>query len=1610
MKRKYLALLLSIVLTLSLIPTSVFAAASANIGDNVAAIEISATEPDAKGGIEVVLSVTPSENKYLTGYSFAIQYDPDMVVPDMDAEGAIYKTVRGETTYYGVSLSGITNTTNFKTNVFEDNERSIFLAADVDQDGLYQEVEPFSVTYYFEQTETAKMSGGKAEFTLLTGDASGTTLFEVTVYGEEHGIVKLNDTVSTVLTFPVKNVVLTGGVTAPTKNGSDESHLAGTNVDARVTWEPALVGGKFAAGTDYTATVTVTPIDGCVFADDCNVTLDGFTFSRSGDSYVATKTFKKTAEKELTGLTIKTNPTKMSYVDGDTLDTTGLVLTATYDDGSVKDITSGFTVTGTLSRNQTEATVSYGGKTVTISGLTVDRAAAIAKSVTVSGGSANVMVPADKSVDSKSEAFTVAVTDQYEETINSPTVEWSIKTKDGDNTVNGVSIENGVVTVTNTAKGAITDTEGVKFIVTAKCGEVTDTKEITIKRDAQHPTTIDIGGGSDIILVPADGADDNKSEAFTATVKDQYGHTIENASVTWSAVKGGPWGSKVSGVSMTEDGCVTVSSAAAKEILNTKDVTLTAVAKFGDDVYGYVYGYKNFTVARAASVVKSISITSASDTVEIPGSVSYDFNGNFSGPEKDNTVSFTVTVKDQYNTEIKDPDVSWSIAPEISGVEIAENGILTVKSNAADTIKSTDGQVFTITAASTANPEAKGTVNITVQRAESTLLGFNVLKDGVKLTGNDTIVIDPNKDIEVTYTAQGYDQYGAEKDAVCDSIILYDKDNKTVSSDGKLTVSKDATPADYKLVITKSDLKTIERTISVVNKKDPGLTITGKNEATYGDVFKLTASVSQYAGQGSWKIEFSETGILNANQDGGKVTLTACKVGTTTITMTYEDDEYYGKKTFDVTVTPKEVTVGQESFKVSKVYDGTMAAGTGSGTLAVNGILDKDTGVSVTSTIPDYTDANVGGQAKLTLGLALTGEGKDNYKLKNDTVEVPCEITPATLTIASATATNRDYEKGKTDVSISNITFANASNPAVLPSADDYTATGAMTNADAGMKDVTVTVTLTGQAARNYTLTNNTCQTTVKINKINWTGADTGSMKVKYGSTATLDLKTIGLPDGYQFGSIDYSKTDGYGIIDSAALNGDILSVTLVDKSGYISKKAQVSVRGINSTNYNEYVIIVDVEMIDKSAQTIEADDVTMTYGNSAQVNVKNASALHGAVSYSVTSGSDVISVDLSGKITALKSGTATVEISAAGDSDYAAATKSITVNIAKRTLTVKAADKNAYVGEKQPELTYEVSGLVGSDKLTKEPTLKLVHEADVDPMKKAGTYVITFETLPVASANYDLTTENGTLTVRTRHSSGTTGSTGGVSIDRPENGKVTVSPANPTKGSTVTITVTPNKDQELKSLEVIDQHGNSLSLTDLGNGKFSFVMPEGKVTIKSEFGEANAFVNPYDDVKPGDWYYSAVEYVTVNGLMNGTGKGFEPNLATSRAMIWTILARMSGVNTASSSEWYAVAQQWAIVNGVSDGTMPNGTITREQLAAMLYRYAVSNGMVKGPATTDLSVFADANSVSSYAVEAMQWAVSTGLISGMDSKLNPQGSATRAQVATMLMRFAELAK
>ena len=163
-----------------------------------------------------------------------------------------------------------------------------------------------------------------------------------------------------------------------------------------------------------------------------------------------------------------------------------------------------------------------------------------------------------------------------------------------------------------------------------------------------------------------------------------------------------------------------------------------------------------------------------------------------------------------------------------------------------------------------------------------------------------------------------------------------------------------------------------------------------------------------------------------------------------------------------------------------------------------------------------------------------------------------------------------------------------------------------------------------------------------------------------------------------------------------------------------------------------------------------------------------------------------------------------------------------------------------------------------------------------------------------------------------------------------------------------------------------------------------------------------------FNDVSKNNWYFDAVQYVLENGLMNGTSASeFSPNANTTRSMIVTILARMEGVNTFGGATWYAAGREWAMGAGVSDGTNMEGKITREQLAAMLYRYAKLKGYDVS-ASADISGYTDASSVSSWATDAMRWAVGAGLINGRTATtLAPQGNATRAEVAAILMRFAQ---
>ena len=262
--------------------------------------------------------------------------------------------------------------------------------------------------------------------------------------------------------------------------------------------------------------------------------------------------------------------------------------------------------------------------------------------------------------------------------------------------------------------------------------------------------------------------------------------------------------------------------------------------------------------------------------------------------------------------------------------------------------------------------------------------------------------------------------------------------------------------------------------------------------------------------------------------------------------------------------------------------------------------------------------------------------------------------------------------------------------------------------------------------------------------------------------------------------------------------------------------------------------------------------------------------------------------------------------------------------------------------------------------------------------------------------------------------------------MEQPEGGEVSVSPRNPHRGDTVTVTPEPDEGYEVDEDTVTDKNGSEVEVTDNGDGTFSFTQPSGKVTIEVTFRETEPEPLPFTDVPAGAWYEDAVRYVYENGLMAGTGAdAFDPEGATTRAMVVTILWRLSGspvvdylmdFSDVDPAAWYGEAVRWAASEGVAggygDGRFgPDDPITREQLAVMLYQCARRAGLDLTAGGMALRDFADCETISPWALEAMGWAVGQGIIGGTSpTTLTPQGQATRAQAAVMLMQFCQLDK
>ena len=241
------------------------------------------------------------------------------------------------------------------------------------------------------------------------------------------------------------------------------------------------------------------------------------------------------------------------------------------------------------------------------------------------------------------------------------------------------------------------------------------------------------------------------------------------------------------------------------------------------------------------------------------------------------------------------------------------------------------------------------------------------------------------------------------------------------------------------------------------------------------------------------------------------------------------------------------------------------------------------------------------------------------------------------------------------------------------------------------------------------------------------------------------------------------------------------------------------------------------------------------------------------------------------------------------------------------------------------------------------------------------------------------------------------------------------------TEGEQVTITVLPDDGYALDEIVITDENGETIEFVDNGDGTITFTMPSGDVTITATFVESDEpeCTLPFVDVHANDWFFDPVCYVYREGLMTGTSATtFAPNATTTRAMIVSILARQENVTSAEDAgftdvdenDWFATAVNWAaregIVTGFEDDSFrPNAAITREQLAAILCNYSAWKGEDTS-ALAGLDEYTDAISISSWATDTMSWAVAEQLLAGVtENTLEPQGAATRAQVAAVLQRF-----
>ena len=918
-----------------------------------------------------------------------------------------------------------------------------------------------------------------------------------------------------------------------------------------------------------------------------------------------------------------------------------------------------------------------------------------------------------------------------------------------------------------------------------------------------------------------------------------------------------------------------------------------------------------------------------------------------------------------------------------TGVDLTDPAVTVTYTNTKDGTTSsecpTGAGSYTVTVSYETDTEIRtGTAEFTISKREIAVPTENPTQ--FEYTGQEQTYVLGNFADAAYYTVSGA-MTRTEAGSQNVTVQLKDKNN---------TVWKDGTDEDKTYVFT------------IAPKPLSKVTIGDFPDKTYTGL-SIQPVVVPEDGNTALTEDTDYTVSYGANTNVGKATITVTGTG-----------NYTGTVSKEWNITPAVLTISDVTV-ADKTYNGSADATITA--VAFDGLkngekLEIGTDYEVIGAA--FNDENVDTANKVTGTVALKDTEKaKNYTLSSVAFEQTAAIGRADYTGTASTTVN--IVKGRSAVQTGTLTAADFFPEGQMPDGAKITAWSLTSPTTAILSAVSV-----GGGKLSYLSAKNIATASEESGRV--TIATTNYKDI----TATLTFHPTDklVQDGFKFENGSVTKTYGDGdftLTTTGKVEGSTVTyesseptVATVDGTGKVTIKgagtAIITAKASATEDYDEAAVTCTLTVEKKPITAPAADATVFTYNGTEQT---YALAEDGA--YTITGNKQTNANEMGYSVTAALKDTANTQWA-----DGTTANKTYTFVIGKAVITVKAKDQTAYVGDKAPTLGADsctVSGLVGEEKLTTQPTVKYVGAdgKEITPdMTKTGEVKILAGGA-AASGNYTIRYEDGKLTVSTRPSGGGGGSRPSThpvqtEVSKDPDGSVSLSKTSAAKGDKVTITVKPERHYEVDEVIVRDSKGKQLAVKDNGDGTYTFEMPADKVTVEPTF----TWVNPFADVANSAYYVDAVEWMLKREVTQGTTETtFSPNLNCTRAQIVTFLWRAAGSpepkGTVSFADvpagsYYAKAVAWAVENGITGGTgdglfSPDAACTRAQSAAFLYRAAGS------PTVSGSAGFSDV-AADAYYAQAVAWAKEHGITDGIGGGLfGSANDCTRAQIAAFLWRL-----